>query len=70
MNEQIFFDLGQQKYTDDVARGEANYQALNATAITGGGPRAKIAVTLVSLAARLQPNLTIEVQQTAHPATA
>ena len=70
MNEQIFFDLGQQKYTGDVARGEANYQRQAATVATGNGPRAKLAVSLVSLAARLQPNLTIEVQQPSQPATA
>jgi hypothetical protein len=70
MNEQLFFDIGQQKYTDDVTRGEANYQVQNAIAALSNGPRAKIAVGLVSLATRLQPNLAIEVQQPARPATA
>lgn len=56
MNEQLYFDLGQQRHAAGVKRAEANC--------------ARLAISLVSLAARLQPSLAITVQCPAQPATA
>ena len=70
MNEQIFFDIGQQKYNDDTVRGEASYNQRAALAMNGGGPRFHLAVALLSLASRIQPSLSINVQQPAQPAAA
>ena len=69
MNEQIFFDLGQQKYSDDVARGEANHKRQADLDSTSAGPRFHLAVALLSLAARIQPSLSIQVQRPAQVAT-
>ena len=70
MNEQIFFDLGQQRYNDDVVRGEANYKRQSANAPQDSGPRFQIALALVSLAARIQPSLSVQIQSPAQPAAA
>ncbi len=70
MNEQIFFDLGQQRYNDDIARGEANYKRQAATAVQASGPRFQLAISLINLASRIQPSLSVQVEQPAQPATA
>ena len=70
MYEQIFFDLGQQKYTDNVARGEANYQRQAALDSATSGLRLHLAVALLSLATRIQPSLSIQNQRPAQAAAA
>jgi hypothetical protein len=70
MNEQIFFDLGQQRYNDDIARGEANYKRQTATVVQSSGPRLQLAISLINLASRIQPSLSVQVEQPAQPATA
>ena len=66
MNDMLNDALAFQRYHEDVKRGETNEPQRSASAAQDNGPRTRLAVTLVSLAARLQPNLTITVQQPAH----
>ena len=70
MNEQIFFDLGKQRYSDDVARGERNYAQQAVVDIEAQSVRDRIALGLVKLAASLQPSLAIQVQRPTQPAAA
>jgi hypothetical protein len=69
MNDVLNDALAFQRYHEDVKRGEANC-GRQAAIPHSNGPRTRLAVTLVNLAARLQPNLTITVQQPAQPAAA
>ena len=70
MNEQIFFELGKQRYSDDVARGERNYARQTAVEFEARSVRDRIALGLVKLAASLQPSLSIQVQRPAQPVAA
>ena len=70
MNEQIFFDLGKQRYSDDIARGERNYAQQAVVDIEAQSVRDRIALGLVKLAASLQPSLAMQVQRPAQHAAA
>ena len=70
MNEQIFFDLGKQRYSEDVARAERNYAQQVVIDIEAQSVRDRVALGLVKLAASLQPSLSIQVQRPAQPAAA
>jgi hypothetical protein len=70
MNDVLNDALAFQRYHEDVKRGEANYDRQAVSTAPSDGHRARLALMLVSLAARLQPNLTITVQQPAQPAAA
>ena len=70
MNEQLFYVLSRQRYHEDVKRGEANYTWQAVSVTPSNGPRARLAVVLVSLATRLQPSLDITIQQPSQPAAA
>ena len=70
MNEQIFFDLGKQRYSDDVARGERNYAQQAVIEFEAQSARDRLAIGLVKLAASLQPSLSIKVQRPNQPVAA
>ncbi len=70
MNEQLFFDIGQQRYSEDITRAERNYAQQAANEIDAQSARDRIALGLVKLAASLQPSLSIQVQRPSELATA
>ena len=70
MNEQLFFDIGQQKHSEKVARAERNIRQRAAQGSTPRSTRDQIALSLVTLATKLQPGLSIQVQRPAEPAAA
>ena len=70
MNEQLFFDIGRQRYSEDIARAESNLTQQVVNEVEARSARDRIALGLVKLAASLQPSLSIEIQRPAEPATA
>jgi len=70
MNEQLFYDIGQQKHIENVTRAERNVARQAARGSASPAARDRIALGLVSLATRLQPALSIQVQRPAEPAAA
>lgn len=67
MTEQLFYNIGQQRYHADVARADRNYARRVASEIETRSNRDQIVYGLVSLAARLQPSLTVQIQRPAQP---
>ena len=70
MNEQLYYDIGQQKHTENVARAERNIARQASSKQNADSTRDRIALGLVSLATKLQPALSINVQRPAQPAAA
>ncbi len=70
MNEQLFFDIGRQRYSEDIARAERNFAQQVVTEIEARSARDRVALGLVKLAASLQPSLSIEIQRPVEPAAA
>ena len=70
MNEQLFFDIGQQKHVETIARAERNLAQQTVNEIGSRSTRDRLALGLVTLAAKLQPSITIQVQHPAKPAVA
>ena len=70
MNEQLFFDIGRQKHIETIARAERNLAQQAASEINARPARDRLALVLVTLAAKLQPSITIQVQHPAKPAVA
>ena len=48
MNEQIFFDLGQQRYSEDIARAEHDYAQQAVIDIEAQSVRDRVALGLVA----------------------
>ena len=70
MIEQTLYDVGYQKHSETVARAEANYARMTSPTHVAG-LRRQIALGLVALAARVQPELCIETRPAeVRPATA
>lgn len=70
MNEMLNDSLAFDRYTNDLKRAEANYQHRTAKRSSKNGPRFQIALALLSLATRIQPALSVQIQRPAGPATA
>ncbi|CAN5629107.1 hypothetical protein BH23CHL2_BH23CHL2_28380 [soil metagenome] len=70
MNEMLNDRLAFDRYNSDIKRGESNYSRQAGIGSQSNGPRARLATALLNLATKLQPELTVEVQQPAQPATA
>jgi len=70
MNEQLSFDIGMRRYSEDVERAET-YLALRGVRETKvQSARHRIAWSLIALATRLQPDLLLPVQRSAKPSAA
>ena len=70
MNEQLFFDIGRQRHSDDVARAERAIARRATLGVEASTTRDRAELGLISLATKLQPALSIQVQRSAETAAA
>lgn len=70
VNEQLLYDVGNQKHSEDVRRAETNAGLSSVSSRMDNPVRHRVAILLVALATRVQPDLRCELPTPIRVATA